>query len=213
MMDHQLEHPADLPLIGRDALELDADFSALGIALRDILLLRCSQHVYAPDPVPQYRLSRLLWTACGCNREGDLLRTAPSVCGGAAIDLYVAMATGLYRFDAAAMVLVRCGDADLRNAGGDDGATAPLALIYVADLARMGDVAAPDRLWQAALDAGFMAQNVSLFCAAEGLATCMQVPSERAVLARAMGLGECASVLLRQPVGLPRNAAPRNPWL
>lgn len=212
-MDNRHDRPADLPLIGREALELDADFSALGIALRDILLLRRSQHEFAPEPVPQYRLSRLLWTACGCNREGGLLRTAPSVCGGAAIDLYVAMATGLYRFDAAGMVLIRCGDADLRGAEREDGPAAPLELIYVADLARMTGVPAPDRLWQAALDAGFMAQNVGLFCAAEGLATCAQVPSERAALARSMGLEGGACVLLRQPVGLPRNTPPRDPWL
>jgi len=212
-MDNRYEHPSDMPLIGREALELDADFSALGIALRDILLLRRSHHAFAPEPVPQYRLSRLLWTACGCNREGASLRTAPSVCGGAAIDLYVAMATGLYRFDAAGMALIRCGDADLRGADGHDGPAAPLELIYVADLARMTGVPAPDRLWQAALDAGFMAQNVSLFCAAENLATCMEVPSERAMLARAMGLEGGACVILRQPVGLPRNAPTRSPWL
>jgi nitroreductase len=212
-MDNRYDRPADLPLIGREALELDADFSALGIALRDILLLRRSRHEFGPEPVPQYRLSRLLWTACGCNREGDLLRTAPSVCGGAPIDVYVAMATGLYRFDAAAMVLVRCGDADLRGSDQHDGPAAPLELIYVADLARMTGVPAPDRLWQAALDAGFMAQNVSLFCAAESLATCMRVPPERAALARAMGLEGGACVLLRQAVGLPRHAPARNPWL
>lgn len=212
-MENRQTAPADVPLIGLQAFELDADFSAQGIALHNILRQRRSQRQIAPDPLPQYRLSRLLWAACGCNRDGGQLRTASSICGGVAIDLYVAMAGGLYRFDATRMVLARCSEEDLRSRGGDGAPAAPLELIYVADTARMTGVPAPDRQWQAALDAGFMAENVSLFCAAEDLATYMQVPPDRAALARAMKLtgGEC--VLLLQAVGMPKGAAPRNPWM
>lgn len=203
----------DIPLIGVQAFELDADFSALGIALRNIFLLRRSQSEFAPDPLPQYRFSRLLWAACGCNRDGEALRTVPSVCGGVAINLYVATADGLYRFEAARMALAKCGDADLRSRGPHGAPGAPLELIYVADLDRMDGVAAQDRLWQAALDAGFMAENVSLFCAAEGLATCMRLAREPAALARAMALEGARRILLLQQVGLPKDAPARNPWL
>lgn len=203
----------DIPLIGSEAFELDADFSALGIALRDILLLRRSQREFARAPLPQYRFSRLLWAACGCNRDGDALRTVPSVCGGVAIDLYVALEDGLYRFDAGRMLLARCGNSDLRSRGSDGAPAAPIELIYAADLGRMAGVPAGDRLWQAALDAGFMAENVSLFCAAEGLATCIRVPPGSAALADAMALHQDARVLLLQQVGIPKDAPARNPWM
>lgn len=203
----------DIPLIGSEAFELDADFSALGIALRNILLLRRSQREFAPGPVPQYRFSRLLWAACGCNRDGGALRTVPSVCGGVAIDLYVALENGLYRFDAGRMLLARHLEADLRSRAGDGTLTAPIELIYVADLGRMAGVPAGDRLWQAALDAGFMAENVSLFCAAEGLATCVRVPPGSAALADAMAQHEDCRVLLLQQVGILKDAPERNPWM
>jgi nitroreductase len=123
------------------------------------------------------------------------------------------MADGLYLFEAARMALARRGDADVRTRGGDGAPAAPLELIYVASLARMEGVPDGDRQWHAALDAGFMAQNVSLFCAAEGLATCMRAVPEPAALAHAMALAADQRVLLRQQVGIPKDAPPRHPWM
>lgn len=205
--------PDELPLVGVRAFELDADFSALGIAMRDILLQRRSRREFSPEPVPHYRLSRLLWAACGCNGDDGPLRTAPSVCGSHAVDLYVDMACGLYRFDGIRMALVRCGAPVLHAPGCADAPSAPLALLYVVDLPRLADVPEQDRQWHAAIDAGFMAQNVSLFCAADGMAACAQVPAEREALGRQMNLPPGHCVLLQQLVGMPQGGAPRNPWM
>jgi hypothetical protein len=49
--------------------------------------------------------------------------------------------------------------------------TAPLNLIYLAYGERMQDVSADERRLYASVDAGFIGQNVYLFCASEGLAT------------------------------------------
>ncbi|GAB2846356.1 hypothetical protein GCM10027277_13370 [Pseudoduganella ginsengisoli] len=207
------EVPLEVPLIRAQAFELDADFSALGIALRTILQQRRSQFEFSPDPVPHYRFSRLLWAACGCNREGTSLHTVPSVCGGVAVDLYVANSDGLYLFDSARMVLAPRSAADVRSRDAHGVPAAPLELIYVANTARMAAIPAGERLWQAALDAGFMAENVSLFCAAEGLATCMLPAAGRSALAQSMALQEGERIVLLQQVGMPKNAPERNPWL
>ena len=49
--------------------------------------------------------------------------------------------------------------------------TAPLNLVYVAHGERMTDVSPEERRLYASVDAGFIGQNVYLFCASEGLAT------------------------------------------
>jgi hypothetical protein len=46
--------------------------------------------------------------------------------------------------------------------------TAPLNLIYVAHGERMRDVSPEDRKLLASVDAGFIGQNVYLFCASKG---------------------------------------------
>jgi hypothetical protein len=186
--------PDELPLVGARAFDLDADFSALGIAMRDILLQRRSRREFSPEPVPHYRLSRLLWAACGCNGDDGPLRTAPSVCGSHAVDLYVDMACGLYRFDGIRMALVRCGAPVLHVPGREDAPSAPLALLYVVDLQRLADV--PEQ-----------------FCAADGMAACAQVPAEREALGRQLNLPPGHCVLLQQLVGMPQGGAPRNPWM
>jgi nitroreductase len=47
----------------------------------------------------------------------------------------------------------------------------PLNLVYVAHGERMGEVNAEDKRLYASVDAGFIGQNVYLFCASEGLGT------------------------------------------
>jgi nitroreductase len=52
-------------------------------------------------------------------------------------------------------------------------------------------------------DAGFIAQNVYLFCAAEGLATVVRGMVDRPALASLMGLTERQQIILAQSVGYP----------
>jgi hypothetical protein len=56
-------------------------------------------------------------------------------------------------------------------------ATAPVNLVYVADLARMQASDRTEQRFYSAIDAGFISQNVYLFCASEGLATANAVAS------------------------------------
>jgi nitroreductase len=56
----------------------------------------------------------------------------------------------------------------------------------------------------AAADTGFIAQNVYLFCASEGLATVVFASIDREPLARAAGLRPDQRITLAQSVGYPR---------
>src|SRR5436305_37511 len=55
-------------------------------------------------PMPIQELSNLLWAACGVNREigpyGLPGRTAASASNSQEIDVYVALQSGVYRYDA-----------------------------------------------------------------------------------------------------------------
>ncbi|TAK87535.1 MAG: hypothetical protein EPO20_04175 [Betaproteobacteria bacterium] len=79
----------------------------------------------------------------------------------------------------------------------------PVNLVYVADLSRMDEASAEEKAQYAGPDAGFIAQNVYLFCASEGLATVARGMVDRAALARLMRLSPQQSIILAQSVGYP----------
>jgi nitroreductase len=68
----------------------------------------------------------------------------------------------------------------------------------------MRDVSATDKRLYASVDAGFIGQNVYLFCASQGLATVFRGAVDRAKLDRAMQLGPGQFVTFAQTVGYSR---------
>ncbi len=166
---------------------------------------RRSSRAFRPDPLPLATLSALLWAGFGINRRNSAHRTAPSARNWQEIDVYAVLAEGAYRYDAAAHQLLLVKAEDLRSATGtqDFVAGAPLNLVYVADFSRMHDAGADERPFLAGADAGCIAQNVYLFCAAGGLATVVRGLIDRARLAAALGLSPTQRIALAQTVGLP----------
>ncbi len=150
-------------------------------------------------------LSNLLWAAAGVNRPASGQRTVPSARDWREIDVYVALAEGMYRYDAKANALQPVVARDLRALTGvqDFVAMAPVNLVYVADLDRMEGAAAEQKEFYAATDAGFIAQNVYLFCASANLATVVRGSVERDALAKAMRLAPHQRIVLAQTVGYP----------
>jgi nitroreductase len=177
-----------------------------GMPLMEALARRHSSREFSARELPSGVLSSLLWAAFGINRTLSHRRTAPSAHDWEEMDVYAAMASGLYRYDAKAHALVSIGHRDLRALTGTQEyvASAPLDLVYVADLSRMKDAPAEDRQFYAGPDAGFIAQNVYLFCASEGLATVVRALIERPALAEAMALAPQQQIVLAQSVGYPR---------
>ena len=173
-----------------------------GKPLIDALKLRRSIREYADHPLPPQILSDLLWAAFGINRpSGD--RTAPYWRHVMVIDVYAALADGVWLYDPKQHRLEQHLDADIRAQTGtqDFVGAAPLNLVYVAHGERMQDITAEERRLYASVDAGFIGQNVYLFCASEGLATVFRGSVDTRTLAATMRLGEGLFVTFAQTVG------------
>ena len=177
-----------------------------GKPLIETLALRRSTREYAARPLPPQVLSDLLWAAFGINRpSGD--RTAPYWRHIMVIDVYAALADGVWLYEPKRHALLPHLRADIRAQTGqqDFVGTAPLNLIYVAHGERMQDVSPQDRRLYASVDTGFIGQNVYLFCASEGLATVFRGAVDYAKLDRTMQLGKDQFVTFAQTVGYPRS--------
>jgi nitroreductase len=124
---------------------------------------------FGPWAAAQF-LSDLLWAAF--NRPAIDGRTVPYWRHIMVIDVYLAMANGVWLYEPKTHKLLPYMNDDLRAQTGlqDFVATAPLNLVYVADAERMTDVTPEERRLYASVDAGFIRQNVYLFCASEGIA-------------------------------------------
>ena len=176
-----------------------------GMPLYEALRLRRSTREFDPRPLPAQLLSNLLWAAFGINRPKTPGRTAPSAHDWEEIDVYAALDSGLYIYEPDHHRLrLRLGR-DVRAQTGVQPyvAQAPLNLVYVADLSRMVQATPEDLAQYPGPDAGFIAQNVYLFCAAEGLATVVRGLVDRPVLAGLMRLGSRQQIILAQSVGYP----------
>lgn len=186
-------------------LALPPPRGAGGKPLIDALKLRRSIREYSERTLPPQVLSDLLWAAFGINRpSGD--RTAPYWRHIMVIDVYAAMADGVWFYDPKRHALVPHSRDDIRAQTGlqDFVRIAPLNLIYVAHGERMHDISPEERRLYASVDTGFIGQNVYLFCASEGLATVFRGAVDTAKLAQTMKLGKDQFVTFAQTVGYPR---------
>lgn len=176
-----------------------------GLALMDALGRRQSQREFASRELPTPMLASLLWAANGISRD-DGRRTAPSAMNAQEIDVYVALPSGAYLYDAPGNALRLVAGSDIRRVTGyqDFVDEAPLDLVYVADHSRMSLVPVSMRESYASVAAGAIAENVYLFAAANGLATVLRAWIDREAIANALGLGHDQQVLLSQTVGFPK---------
>jgi len=188
-----------------DGIKLPPPQMEGGKPFMQVLKERHSTREFGAKPLPQQVLSNLLWAANGVNRADSGKRTAPSARDWREIDVYVATAKGVYRYNPITHTLKRVVTSDIRKMTGvqDFVATVPVNLVYVADLNRMSDAEAEQQAVYSATDTGFIAQNVYLFCASAGLATVVRGSIDRAALGAAMGLGSHQQIILAQSVGYP----------
>lgn len=193
----QAEGPVDLPPPQTEG----------GLPLMQALKKRKSTREFSERPLPPEVLTNLLWAAWGINRPEGGLRTAPSSHTALDVSVYLAMANGVWLYDAKAHRLVPHMPDDLRaetTTGQPFVAMAPLNMIYVSDAARFARMSDADRILNGVADSAVIAQNVYLFCASEGLATVVRasVPAEK--LAQRMRLGATEKIYLAQTVGYPK---------
>lgn len=178
-----------------------------GKPLMQALKDRRSRRDFSPEKISPQVLSNLLWAAGGYNRPDK--RTAPSAVNWQEIDIYVATQESLYLYDARANALKPILVQDIRALTGRNHYVkdAPINLIYVADTAKMiaygKEVSESEKLMYSGADTAFIAQNVYLFCASEGLSTVVRGLIDRATLSRVMNLRPEQRIILAQSIGYP----------
>lgn len=192
-----------LPAFAAD-IQLPAPQKTGGRPLMETLNARQTQRTFSPKPLSEQQLADLLWAAFGVTRP-DGRRTAPSARNMQEIDIYAALPSGLYLYDAKENVLKQTLTQDLRGLVGQQpfAKDAPVGLIYVADYDRMSE---PSEFY-AGVDTGYISQNVYLFCASENLHTVVLGLVDKEALQTAMKLKPSQHVILTQPVGFPPEAA------
>jgi hypothetical protein len=172
------------------------------------------------EKLPIQVLSDLLWAAFGVNREsngpfGTSGRTAASASNSQEIDLYVALAEGIYLYEAIPHRLTPVAAGDKRIlAGGrgqrSTGSKAPVRLIFVVDIAKYGkagfqEPGLKDPEVQKSyyfVATGLISGNIYLFAASQGLAAWFH-NCDKAGLAAELKLRPEQRVLFGQTVGYP----------
>jgi len=122
------------------------------------------------------------------------------------VDIYVVLKDAAYVYDAKSHSLNPVVAGDLREASGRQSFTkdAPLNLAYVSDRARMTRASDEDKSVWGGADVGFIAQNVYLYCASEGLAVVVRGTVNRETLGPALKLRPDQTIILAQTVGYPK---------
>jgi SagB-type dehydrogenase family enzyme len=177
-----------------------------GKPLMQALKERKTSREFSSEKLPLQTLSNMLWAANGINRPDSKKHTAPTAMNCQEIDIYVALADGLYLYDANSNILQPILAEDIRAATGPQPFVkdAPVNLVFVSDYSKMRRGSDEDKAFYSATDTGFISQNVYLYCASEGLATVVRAYVDKPALAKVMKLRDNQKIILAQTVGYPK---------
>lgn len=173
---------------GQTVKKLPAPNKERTATLMQALSDRQSIREYADTPIALQDLSDLLWAANGVNRP-DGKRTAPSAVNRQDIKVYVLDTEGSWLYDHTEHALIKLNDGDFRQPIREN--MPPMNLVLVADAE-----------WQwSGVDAGYVSQNIYLFCAANGMATVAMGMFDEEAVTKALNLLTEQQVVLVHPVG------------
>ena len=141
--------------------------------LEQALMERQTNRSFSSERLEETTLSAVLWAANGVNRPESGKRTAPSARNVQETEIYVFMEEGVFLYDPFANLLSMVVDGDHRAeiSSQPHFAKAPVALVLVANYDKMQDFKTEDRDFYAAVDCGYVSQNIYLACAACNLGT------------------------------------------
>ena len=130
--------------------------------------------------------------------------TAPSAMNWQEISIYVATPEGVYIYDAKDNVLSPVLAGDFRAATGTQSFVKDAAvnlLIISQTFRRPEDAESFEAEMYTAADVGFIAQNVYLYCASEGLVTVVRASIDKPALAKTLKMQLQQKIILAQSVG------------
>lgn len=162
---------------------------------------RKSTKEFSSKAISEQQISNILWAAYGFNRPDK--RTVPSAMNCQEFTLYVFLPSGIYRWNDKTNELIQLSKGDSRKVAGkqDYVATAAMNIVYVADYSKMGSIDASNASNMAHADCGFIAQNVYLQCASEGLGCVIRGYVDKDAVAKTLNLSAKEHVILSQSIG------------
>jgi len=187
-----------------EVVKLPAPNKKGGMPLYEALSKRQTNREFSDKKLTAQQLSDLLWCANGVNRENGK-RTAPSARNAQEIQIYVFTKEGVFLYNANENTLAYVSTKDMRpemTSRGTMITDAPVTLLFVADYSKMELFDDAGREFYGATDAGFVSQNVYLYCAANGLNTVVMGAIDRVKIAELLGFK--GKAILAQPVGYPK---------
>lgn len=193
-------------------IKLDSPQLDKGIPVMQALSKRQTIRDISSKELTKQQLSEILWAADGVNRsKGE--RTAPSAMHKYPVDIYAVLSNGVYLYspDKQELSIVASGDYRKKTGGQEFVYTAPLNLVFVADLEKIDKdapkqiVALPEseKLLWAAIEAGCQAENVYLYCASEGLGATIRGSIDKDAFGKLIHSRSSQHVICAQTVGVP----------
>jgi SagB-type dehydrogenase family enzyme len=161
-------------------------------------------------PISDQEISNILWAACGITKSkyGNVKckRTAPSACNSQEIRVYAITEKGAFLYDEEKHGLIKILAGDIRENIGTQKMmkSAPMGLVFVADLSRMKSPILKSKEAQrfcAWVDTGYISQNVYLYCAASNLGTAVLALINRDKLHKLLKLKQDEKIVLTQAIG------------
>lgn len=149
--------------LNAEEIKLPAPRKSGGMSVREALNSRRTIRNFQDKELSLQLLADMLWSANGVNRPNGK-RTAPSAMDRREVMIYAALKDGTYLYNAEKHLLEKVSSADLRSACGRF--NAPCYFILVPDRSRQS------RELFAAVDTGYVSQNIYLAAQANGLGTC-----------------------------------------
>ena len=187
-----------------ETIELPMTFEGLHAPLMEAFKLRATHREIREEEIPMEFVSSLLWSAYGINRPEEGKRVVPSAINAQEYDIYLFTREGIYLYNAEKNSIEMKVKGDYREKISQQKffAVAPISIEMVANYDRMKKFKqVEDRDFYAAVDAGYISQNIYLFCASASLNTVACGGINRDEIHKILGITN-GRAMLAHPVGL-----------
>ena len=192
------------PLEALETIEMPMSYEGLHAPLLHAMKERRTIRDLREEDLPIEIISSLLWSAYGYNRPDEMKRVAPSAVNVQEYDIYLFTREGIYLYNAEknSILLIVKGDHRKEISQQKHFAIAPVSIVMVANYDRMKLFKnTEDRDFYAAVDAGYISQNIYLFCASANLGTVACGGINRDDIHKLLGITN-GRAMLAHPVGM-----------
>ena len=171
-----------------------------GMPLMQTLAERKTIRDYKPAELDAATISEILYAANGVNRP-DGKRTIPTAMNKQDLEVYIALPSAAYHYDAKANKLVKIADGDFRTeliANKNMAQNSACILVYASDSSKF-----PNDIKYPAIHVGEASQDVYLYAASKGLGTVSLGMYDEKGVRKVFKLEDKMTVILAQAVGVP----------